>query len=105
MEQRVYIVRPAIFTPAILSAICVVAAFERSWWCLAALPFIWLGSICAQPNLNLANGCFAYVAMLAGAVVAAFLPALGFSIFVGTFSSYCVSAVEKRLRMRPAQGG
>jgi hypothetical protein len=40
MTQRVYIVRPAIFAPAILTVIAVVVAVRESWWLLAALPFI-----------------------------------------------------------------
>jgi hypothetical protein len=32
MTLRVYIVPPAIFAPAILSAIAVVAAARESWW-------------------------------------------------------------------------
>jgi hypothetical protein len=60
MEKRVYIIKPAIFAPSILSIVAVVAAIKILWWALVSLPFIWIGSICAQPNLNLANGCLAY---------------------------------------------
>jgi hypothetical protein len=69
MTSRTYIIRPAVFAPAILSVVAVVAAVQESWWFLAALPFIWLGS----------------VAILAGAI-----------------SGFYVSAIEKRIRMRPA---
>ena len=44
------------------------------------LPFIWLGSVCAQPNLNLANGCLAYLAMLVGVGVTALCRPLGIAI-------------------------
>jgi hypothetical protein len=40
MTPRVYIVRPAIFAPAILMVVAVAAAVLKSWWFLAALPFI-----------------------------------------------------------------
>jgi hypothetical protein len=102
MTPRYYIVRPAIFAPAILAVAAIVAAFRDSWWFLAALPFIYLGSICAQPNLNLANGCLAYLAMLVGfATLASFRP-LGLAILAGAMSGFYVSALEKWIRMRPA---
>jgi len=101
MTERVYIVRRAVFAPAILSMIAIVAAFRGSWWFLVSLPFIWLGSVCAQPNLNLANGCLAYLAMIVGFVVAAFFRPVGNAIAAGAMSGFYFSALEKRLRMRP----
>src|SRR5665213_1057699 len=77
MKQRVYIIRPAVFAPAILSVIAIVSAFQESWWFLVSLPFIWLGSTCAQPNLNLANGCLGYLAMVVGFAVMAIFKPLG----------------------------
>jgi hypothetical protein len=102
MKPRVYIIRPAVFAPAILSVIAVVAAVHVSWWFLAALPFIWLGSVCAQPNLNLANGCLAYLVMIVGFALCVFFRPLGFAIVAGAMSGFYVSAIEKRLRARPA---
>jgi hypothetical protein len=80
MTQRVYIVRPAVVAPVVLAAIAIVVAVRESLWALAALPFIYLGSISAQPNLNLANGCLAYLAMVAGFLVLALFRPLGFAI-------------------------
>ena len=102
MAQRVYIVRPAVFAPAVLAVIAVVAAVQESWWFLAALPFIWLGSVCAQPNLNLANGCLAYLAMLVGCGLLLVFRPLGLAILAGAVSGFYVSALEKWIRMRPA---
>ena len=102
MTPRAYIVRPAVFAPAILSVVAVVAATQESWWFLVALPFVWLGSVCAQPNLNLANGCLAYLAMIVGFVVFVFFRPLGLAIVAGAMSGFYVSAIEKRIRMRPA---
>jgi len=102
MTPRVYIIRPAVFAPAILSVVAVVVAVQASWWFLAALPFIWLGSVCAQPNLNLANGCLAYLAMIVGFAVSAWFKPLGIAILSGAISGFYVSAIEKRIRMRPA---
>jgi hypothetical protein len=102
MKPRTYIVRPAVFAPAVLSVVAVVFAIQDSWWFLAALPFIWLGSVCAQPNLNLANGCLAHLAMLVGVGVTALFRPLGIAILAGAISGFYFSAIEKRIRMRPA---
>jgi hypothetical protein len=102
MKPRVYIVPPAVFAPATLSVGAVVFAAQESWWYLSALPFIWLGSVSAQPNLNLVNGCLAYLAMIIGVGVCAFFRPLGMAIFAGAASGFMCSALEKWIRMRPA---
>ena len=143
MNQRDYIVRPAIFAPwllraiaiaqrltflsplpvlrgrvrvwvecqripkgdcpaSLLSIIALIAADQYTVWYLATLPFIWLGSICAQPNLNLADGCLAYVAMIVGLVTIAFYKPLGAATLFGTMSGLYLSCIEKIMRMRPA---
>src|SRR5580765_4330529 len=102
MTPSAYIVRPAVFAPAGLSVAAAVLAFQGSWWFLAALPFIWLGSVCAQPNMNLADGFLACLAMIVGAAVTVFFRPLGTAIFAGAAFGFVVSAFEKRIRMRPA---
>ena len=102
MTPRVYSIRPAIFASAILSVVAVVIAVQESWWLLASLPFIWLGAVSAQPNLNLANGCLAYVAMIVGFAVMALFRPLGLAILAGAMFGFYVSAIEKRIRARPA---
>jgi hypothetical protein len=67
------------------------------------VPFIWLGSVCGQPNLNVADGCLAYLAMLAGIVILVFFRQLGTAIFAGSMSGFYLSSLEKRLRMRPSE--
>jgi hypothetical protein len=101
MIERVYRVRPAVIAPAVLAVAAIVFAVRQSWWALVALPFIYLGSICAQPNLNLANGCLAYLAMLIGFGITALFPPLGFAILGGAMSGFYASALEKWIRMRP----
>jgi len=91
-----------VFAPAILGVIAIALGVLHSPWFFAALPFIWLGSICAQPNLNLANGCLAYLAMLLGVIVLAVFRPLGIAILGGAISGFYVSAIEKGTRMRPA---
>jgi hypothetical protein len=102
MTPRTYIVRHAVFAPVVLSVAAVVLAVQDTWWFLAALPFVWLGSVCAQPNLNLANGALAYLAMIVGAIVTVWFRPLGIAILSGAISGFYVSAIEKRIRLRPA---
>lgn len=96
-----YCVPPAIFAPSVLAIVFIALARQLSWWFLIALPFVYLGSICAQPNLNLADGCLAYLAMILGFILLAFFKPVGIPILLGTVSSYYASAVEKWMRMRP----
>jgi hypothetical protein len=102
MNERVYLIPPAVFAPVTLTVAAIVASFVESWWFLTSLPFIWLGSICAAPNLNLANGCLAYLSIIFGFVVLAFFRPLGFAILVGAMAGFYASAAEKWIRMRPA---
>lgn len=102
MTPRVYIVRPAVFAPVILSLIAIVVSVQMSWWFLVSLPFIWLGSVSAQPNLNLAGGCLGYSAMIVGLVLLAMYRPLGTAILAGAMSGFYLSAIEKWIRMRPA---
>ena len=81
--------------------LAVVVSFVWSSWALVSIPFIWLGALCAQPNLNLADGCLAYLAVLASFVLGLFHPSIGLAIGIGTLSAYCLSVIEKTFRMRP----
>lgn len=101
MTPRWYIVRPAIFAPSILAVVAIVAAIHYSWWFLAASPYIYLGSVCAQPNLNLADGCLAYLAVIVGVIALALFRPLGIAILGGVMSGYYASVVEKSIGMRP----
>jgi hypothetical protein len=87
--------------PAFLTLAAFVAAITVSWWWLAAIPFIWLGSICAQPNLNLADGCLTYLSVGAALVVLRFHPPLGQAILSGAVAGYVFAFAEKMIRMRP----
>jgi hypothetical protein len=101
MKPKVYLVPPALFVPLLLTVAVVVMAFRVSWLALLALPFVWLGSICAQPNLNLANGCLAYLAILVGIILVGFHVATGIPILFGTLAGFYLSAAEKWIRARP----
>jgi len=101
MNERIYQVRPAIFVPVILFCLSIWVSAKISWWFFISVPFIYLGSICAQPNLNLANGCLAYVSMIIGTVISPFHLFSGAAIGLGAGISFYGSAIEKRLRMKP----
>ena len=102
MTAQLYYIRPAVYAPAILAAFAIGLALVLSWWWLAALPFIFLGSVCAQPNMNFTDGFLAHLAMLIGLIVLTFCPPAGIAVFSGTLLSYVASVIEKKLRMRPA---
>jgi hypothetical protein len=68
---------------------------------LAAIPFVWLGSICAQPNLNLADGCFSYVAGGVALIVVRFHAPLGHAILAGVIGGYAFAVAEKIITMKP----
>ncbi len=99
-REHVYLVPPAVFSPSILSVVAIVLGLAVSRWALAMLPFIWLGALCSAPNLNLANGCLAYLAMIAGWLIAEFFEPRGIVILVGAASGFYADALEKHLRMR-----
>lgn len=81
--------------------LAIVAAALSSLWWMASIPFIWLGSVCAQPNLNLADGCLSYVAAGIGLIVLLFHPALGQAIFTGVICGYIAGFIEKLITMKP----
>ena len=95
------LVFPAVISPAILTVVAIVASAVWSWWWLAAIPFVWLGSICAQPNLNLADGCLSYVAGGVALIVVRFHAPLGLAILAGVISGYVLAFAEKMLTMKP----
>jgi hypothetical protein len=96
-----YRVFPAKYAPLTLTVLACIAAFEINPWALLSIPFIWLCSLCAQPNLNLADGCLAYLAASVGGIIFLVHLPVGLAITVGVVSSYLSSTVEKHLRMRP----
>ena len=102
MTERVYQIPPAVFAPVTLTVAAIATSAIESWWFLVAIPFIWLGSVCAAPNLNLVNGCFSYLSIILGFVVTMFFRPLGFAILAGSALGFYFSAAEKWIRMRPA---
>lgn len=96
-----YRIRPAVVAPLLVSGVAVVFAIQYSVWWLLAIPFAVLASFCGQPNLNLADGCLAYLSIMIGCGIAIFHRESGLAIFFGAFISLYLSALEKRLTAKP----
>ena len=103
-QQRVYRVYPSVVAPILLGVAAVWFAVTRDLWMLAALPFIALGSVCAAPNGNLADGFLAVLSGLIGVAIAKLLlEPLGDAIFVGSAAGWIGGVIEKRIRMKPEE--
>jgi hypothetical protein len=90
-----------VFVPVGLCAGALALAIGGSLWWLLALPFIVLGSLCAAPNLNLADGFLALLAVAVGIVVSCFHAGAGISIILGTSTSWFLASIEKSVRAVP----
>ena len=95
------LVFPARISPICLSVVSIALGMAGSWWCLTAIPFIWLGSIGAQPNLNCADGCLSLVAAVAGFCILPFHELLGLAIVMGIVTGYIAGFIEKILTSKP----
>jgi hypothetical protein len=103
-EKVTYIqVSRPVFAPLLLAAISITVGILDAPWSFAALPFIYLGSFCAAPNFNLANGFLVLVSALAGYVVSFFHGPLGFAILLGSVWSWILSGIEMKLRAKPVR--
>ena len=97
-EQLFWFPMP-LWVPGVLSLLSVFGAF-LSPWALLAVPFVWLGALCSAPNLNLADGCLAWIAIVIGFVLMFFWPP-GYLISVSTALSWFLSGFERMARARP----
>lgn len=94
---QAYLIRPSVIAPLVTSATLGVFAFTWSVWWLVGIPFAILGTICGQPNLNLADGCLAWFAGLAGVVITAFHRDCGTAIAVSSIGGLILGAIEKTI--------
>src|ERR1044071_8462665 len=97
-EPVAYRVPTAVVAPLALSAVAIGLGFTSSAWTLIAVPFIALGSLCAAPNLNVADGLLAIVAIAVGLILSHFYASIGHPIWLGTIAAWLLSSVEKRIR-------
>ena len=100
-RSDIRLVFPARILPICLSVAAIVMGMAWSWWWLIAIPFIWLGSIGAQPNLNVADGCLSLVAAVAGFCILRLHELLGLAIVMGIVTGYIAGFIEKILTMKP----
>jgi hypothetical protein len=66
MEPVIYYeIRASVFVPALLTiGVVACSVFVHNYLLLTAIPFTALGSVCAAPNLNLADGFLVIVAFV-----------------------------------------
>jgi len=96
-----YRLKPAIVSPILVCSGAIGMSFVDSPWWLLAIPFAVLASVCGQPNMNLADGCLAYLAIIIGIGLTFLHKPSGGAIWIGTLVSFYLSALEKRLTARP----
>ena len=96
-----YRLKPAIVAPIVVCGVVIALAFVDSPWWFLSIPFAVYASLCAQPNLNLADGCLAYIAIMIGFGIMHFHRPSGSAICFGTLASFYLSAFEKRLTAKP----
>jgi len=96
-----YLVPRAVITPVVLSLVAIFLAYNENVWVALSIPFIVLGSLCSAPNLNLADGFFAWVAIILGWVLSHYYPEPALPIIIGTFLGWCISSFEMKLRAVP----
>lgn len=94
-------IKPAIFAPIVLVGLLVWAAFELSPWALIGIPFAVLGTLSGQPNLNLADGCLAYIATIGGFLLISVHSEIGLTIAISSYAGLWGGAIEKRIRAVP----
>jgi len=59
--------RKALAAPyAMLAAIAIIAVWQHEWWLFLGIPLVYLGWVCAAPNLNLADGCLPQLTLIGG---------------------------------------
>ncbi len=100
-QPQYYRIEPAIVAPVITCCGIIALAYIDSYWWLLAIPFAVLASFCGQPNLNLADGCLAYLSIMFGLMLTHFHRESGIAILIGTLVSFYLAAIEKRIRAKP----
>jgi len=92
----------AVWVPGCLSFAALLLAVILSPWALLGIPFVWLGAWCSAPNMNLADGFLAMVAIFVGLMVAPFTH-WGFVVFISTFTSWVLGGFERGMRAYPVE--
>lgn len=95
--QKIYRIYPAKVAPISLALFATYLGVTLSPWTFIAIPFIYLGSICATPSLNLVNGFLVLVSVALGFGVALIRKEIGLMIILGATGSWILSAIEKAI--------
>jgi hypothetical protein len=98
---RAYLIQPAVAAPIIAIAVIIWFALTWSPWALIGIPFAVLGTICGQPNLNLADGCLALAAVASGLLITTLHRDIGFVIAASSLGGMLAGAAEKTIRAVP----
>lgn len=98
---KIIMVRRARIVPvALLVGATSIAISHLAWW-LLSIPFIWIGWICAAPNLDLANGMLAYLSMIFGFVLMQIHAPSSAAIAAGAATSFYLCSFEMRITAKP----
>lgn len=73
-------------------------------WAFLAMPAIFVGVWCSAPNFNLANGCLAWIVILAGAILSGFHPLSGAAIYLGAGCAWFIGSGTLALYIRLRRG-
>ena len=98
---KTYSIPPAKIAPITLAAFAICLGIVFTPWMFAALPFIYLGSICASPNFNLADGFLVLISIIFGVGVLLLKKDIGLIIIISVSSSWILSAIEKAITAKP----
>ncbi len=102
MEKQKYITtRSARVVPILLLIASIYMGVTDSPWWFLSIPFIAIGWFSAVPNLNLIDGMFAYLSMIAGFILLHFHQPSGAAIALGTMTAFYLCAFEMRVTGKP----
>lgn len=96
-NEKIIIVRSARLVPVFLLIATIWMSFAISSWWLLSIPFVAVGWMCAVPNLSLANGMPAYLAMIGGFILLKFHQPSGAAVVTGAMAGFYLSALEMRV--------
>ncbi|MDD2238208.1 MAG: hypothetical protein PHG65_13470 [Kiritimatiellae bacterium] len=100
-EQNVIMVRRARVVPILLAVAAVTMGITQSAWWFLSVPLVAVGWMCAAPNLNLADGMLAYLAIFTGFILLKFHEQSGLAVLAGAAVSFYLCAIEMRVTAKP----
>lgn len=98
------IFNPLPFVLVFLEGIAVWLGLACTPWAYLAIPAIFVGVWCSAPNFNLANGCLAWIVILAGGILSVFHPLSGAAIYLGAGCAWFIGSSTLALYVRLRRG-